>query len=145
MKDLPDWQYGFALIPRTALRPNQQPYFATTTFLLPALTYTEFTIEKGFDQQHEYVTAGQRFSIWWVNFSIDQNSLIETWIGVEGPAIPIGAYRLAQAWGYGKTEYLAGIFFDFEANTRPYYGIANYSDSDVYVDFVVYGVVEVIV
>jgi len=143
--DLPDNVFGFALIPRTALRPNQQPYFATTTFILPAQSGATFYIEDGFSVGQEWIPLGQRFSIWYAVFTISQNSLIRTAIGVESSENPGVITWLASQWGYGKAEYLSGVFFDFEQGTRPIYYIANYSSSDVYVDFTVFGVVEVII
>jgi len=145
MIDLPDNMFGFALIPRTALRPNQQPYFASATFELEAYSYEEFRIEAGFAKYQPWVPLGQRFSIWYVIFSISQNSLIETAIGVESSQNPGDITWLALQWGYGKTEYLSGVFFDFEQGTRPVYYIGNYSPNKVYVDFTVFGVVEVII
>lgn len=145
MRDLPDWQYGFALIPRTALRPSQQPYWAVAGFELDPYSYTTFMIEKGFDYYNEWIPTGKRFSIWWLKFSTDQNSLIETRVYVESSNNPGSLTVLAGQWGYGQTEYLSGIFFDFESGTRPIYYIANYSDSKITVDFVVFGVTEVII
>ena len=145
MIDLPDNMFGFALIPRTSLRPTQQPYFATTSFTLPAQTATAFYIEDGFSIGQEWIPLGQRFSIWYAVFTISQNSLIRTAIGVESSENPDEITWLALQWGYGKTEYLSGVFFDFEQETRPIYYIANYSSNDVYVDFTVFGVVEVII
>jgi len=145
MMDLPDWQFGFALIPRTALRPTQSPYWATTYVTVPANSYRLFTIGKGFSIDKEWIESGERFSIWYVIFSIDQNSLIEAGVGVEEKENPGTVNLLALRYGYGKEEIPAGIFFDFEANTRPVYYIANYSSVDVTCDFIVFGVIEKIV
>jgi hypothetical protein len=145
MIDLPDNLFGFAIIPKTALRPNQSTYFATLSFQLPPLSYYIFYIEQGFSVSEEWIPAGKRFSIWYANFSISQNSLIESRIGVESQSNQGNITWLARKWGYGDTDYLAGVFFDFEALTRPIYYIANYSNDTVYVDFTVFGVVEVII
>jgi len=48
MIDLPDNMFGFAIIPKTALRPNQQPYFAAATIILPAYSTITFRIGAGF-------------------------------------------------------------------------------------------------
>jgi hypothetical protein len=145
MIDLPDNMFGFAIIPRTALRPNQQPYFAATSFTIPALSAVVFHIEDGFSVDQAWIPTGQRFSIWYASFTINQNSLIRCLIGVESSTNP-GVYTwLASKWGYGACEFLSGVFFDFESGTRPKYYIANYSNSSVDVDFTVFGVVEVII
>ena len=143
--DLPDNMFGFAIIPKTALRPNQQPYFANVSFALSPLSYTIFYIEQGFSVSEQWIPLGKRFSIWYVVFSISQNSLIESRIGVESANNPGVITWLASQWGYGKTEYLSGVFFDFEQNTRPVYYIGNYASNVVYVDFVVFGIVEAII
>ena len=145
MFDLPDNMFGFALIPKTALRPNQQPYFATVMFQLAPTSATTFLIEQGFSYGEPWIPLGKRFSIWYAIFTIDQNSLIQTAIGVESQQNQGQITWLATQYGYGKAEYLSGVFFDFEANTRPVYYIANFSDSVVYVNFTVFGVVEVII
>jgi len=143
--DLPDNMFGFAVIPRTALRPNQQPYFATDSILVGPKSYYTFLIEDGFAIGEPWVPLGKRFSIWYCAFTIPQNSLIRTAIGVQTAENPGEVTWLALQWGYGRTEYLSGIFFDFEQNTRPVYYVANYSDNAVVVDFFVFGVVEVII
>lgn len=145
MMDLPDWQYGFALIPRTALKPTQSAYFAITSFDLPPKSYYTFYIGQGFSIDNKWIPAGQKFSIWWAKFSISQNSLIRAGVGVESSDNPGYITLLALAFGYGQVEFLSGIFFDFEAGTRPVYYIANYSDNTVTVDFVVFGVTEMII
>jgi hypothetical protein len=145
MMDLPDNMFGFAIIPRTALRPNQSPYFASISFTLPANSATTFYIEDGFSVGEEWIPLGKRFSIWYSVFTINQNSLIRAAIGVESSSNPGNITWLALRWGYGVAEFLSGVFFDFEAGTRPVYYIANYSSSNVIVDFTVFGVVEVII
>jgi len=144
-KDLPDWVFGYALLPRTALRPNQSPYYATTSFTLSPEGEATFWIEAGYAIDEPWVPSGRRFSIWYACFSIDQNSLIRTIIGVtDEEAWPV-VTPLATKHGYGHTEYLSGILFDFEPGTRPIYYIKNYSDATVIVDFTVFGIEEVII
>jgi len=142
-KDLPDWVFGYALLPRTALRPNQSPYFATTSLTITALSSVEFTIEAGYAKNLEWIPAGRRFSIWFACFTIDQNSLIRTQIGVEEKTAPGVITALAKKFGYGQAEYLSGVLFDFEPDTRPVYTVANYSGVDVTLDFTVFGIEEV--
>ena len=145
MMDLPDWSYGFALIPRTALRPTQEPYFAFAQITVPAYSYVQFYIGEGFTIDEEWVPVGQRFSIWYACFSVNTNCLIETKIGVEQASNPGTVTILAGKWGFGEAEYLSGVFFDFEQNTRPIYYCANYSEGDITLYVTIFGVVEKIV
>jgi len=145
MMDLPDWQFGFALIPRTALRPHQEPYFAAFSATINPNSGAIFVIGKGFSVDEEWVPPGKRFSIWNAFFSIDNNSLIETRIGVEFAANPGSITWLAGKFGYGYAEYYSGIFFDYNPNSRPVYYIWNFNDVAVTLDFTIFGVVEVIV
>ena len=145
MIDLPDNSFGFALIPRTALRPTQSPYFATVLLTLGPYSSITFLVESGFTRDEPWVPAGHRFSIWYVIFSISQNSLIETAIGAQFQEDEGRIMWLATQLGYGKTEYLSGVFFDFEQFTRPVYHITNFSPNDIYVDFTVFGITEAVV
>lgn len=143
--DLPDWQYGFSIIPKTALKPNQSSYFATTLFQLPPKSSVIVKIGLGFTINEEWIPFGKKFSIWYVSFTADENCLIDTGIAVESQENP-GQYTfLALKHGYGNAEYLSGVFFDFEQMTRPVYYVYNHSDNTITIFLTIFGVVEVIV
>jgi len=143
--DFPDWSYGTAIVPRTALRPNQIPYFATIQVIVPARTANIFYIGKGYTDELEWIPENKRFSIWYVIFTIDQNSLIDTAVGAEKKAEPGTMFWVAARHGYGHAEYPAGIYFEYDPDTRPVYYIANYSYRSVVMDLTVFGIEEVIV
>ena len=143
--DLPDFQYGFSIIPRTALKPNQSSYFATTSFQVPPNSSALIKIGLGFSISEEWIPIGKKFSIWYVSFTANDNCLLETGIAVEMKNNP-GQYTfLALKHGYGIAEYLSGIFFDFEQETRPVYYVYNFSNKTITVFLTVFGVTEVII
>jgi len=140
--DMPDWYSGFALIPKTSLRPSQIPYFATVSVTVPGKSTVSFYIADGYAPDLAYVPLGSRFSIWHICFSSVQNSLAFTEIMVEKKDEP-GVYTaLATQYGYGKTEYPAGIYFDFDTDTRPIYRVTNYAGNTITVAMTIFGVEE---
>ena len=145
MIDLPDNVFGFAIIPRTALRPNQQPYWGVVYLEVPPETWYAYYIGAGFSETEEWIPLGRRFSIWYAVFTATQNSLIKTAIGVESQENPGYVTILTVQFGYGKTEYPAGVFFEFEPGTRPWYYVFNYSSNTIGVYATVFGVTEVII
>jgi len=143
-KDLPDWIFGYALLPRTALRPNQEPYFMTTIIEVSAKEFVAFVIGAGYSPLYKWVPEGRRFSIWYLSYTANQNSLIEVGIKVEKKEEP-GVYTgVATKFGYGEIEFLSGILCDFEYNTRPVYYIENYSDVKIRVALTLFGIEEVV-
>ncbi|MEM2526050.1 MAG: hypothetical protein QXI49_07670 [Candidatus Methanomethylicaceae archaeon] len=51
---MPDFQFGFSIIPRTALKPNQSAYFATTSFQVPPNSSALIKIGLGFSIKNGY-------------------------------------------------------------------------------------------
>lgn len=143
--DLPDWQFGFAIIPRTVLRPNQSVYWASTSVIVPPQSSVITTIGQGYTIGDPWIPEGQTFSIWYVIFSANQNSLMLTAILLEGSGSP-GQYTvMGWRYGYGEAEYPAGIFYEFWPGSRPVYYVYNFADNEITVAITIFGVVEKII
>jgi len=140
--DLPDWTLSAAIIPRTALRPTQSPYFACAIETFAPWESKRLVIEKGYSVEYEWIPSGKRFSIWYVLVSSLPNATIGLVIEVEEKAAPGTYTALAARKGYGDVEFLSGIFFDFEANTRPVYRIFNWHDESREIVLTIFGVEE---
>jgi len=68
--------------------------------------------------------------------------MIEGRIGVERKEAE-GEYEwMARRSGYGDVAFEGGMLFDYVSYTRPVYYVANYLDEKIYVNLVIFGIIE---
>ena len=142
MIDLPDWTFGFGLIPRSLYTPMQCSYHLRVSVTIGAKERITIRPGIGFTDEWEWVPAGYVFAVNYAVASIDDNCLIKLEFGEENPQNVGNPKWLGARYGYGSAEFLVGLHYIFRPYTRAVYAVTNYGSTEQYLEMVISGILE---
>lgn len=141
MKTFPDWFKG-QKAGILSISPLQIDYWACIELIIPPKTGKRLAVEKGFTKELEWIPKGYRFCFTFVDFSWNSNCLCLCAIEYEEKIKPGVYITKGLKYGYGFTEFPLGTLGILGEETRPWYLVYNFSDSEIRVFANIYGMWE---
>lgn len=136
----PDYSQNVEKVALPTPKRRQLNYWFTLNFIIPPKRYSIVFVEKGFDKEHSFVPKGKVFIPERIEFVADANVLLKLDLLLED--IKRNLVSINNSYGYQKVVIEPRRVYKFPENTRPAYGIGNFSDVTVVAHLNVVGTIE---